>query len=451
MRGLRSTVALLVVLGGLCTYIYFVTWRQPEGESGTTRERVFAALETDKVDEIRIKSQAGDTTTMSKQGDEWQVTAPLTVKADASEVAAITNNLGSLEVTRVVDENPSDLKEYGLDAPLVEIEFKASGQKEYAEPHKLFLGAKSPTGGDVFARRDGDKRVILIPGYTEPIFNRSTFNLRDKSLVAVERDQLERISMSADGRALEFTKDGTDWRLTKPVAASADSAAVNSLITRLQGIAMKSIVAEQAAPADLKKYGFSNPQASIVLAAGDAAATLIVGANVSDQEAYARDPSKPLVATIENAFLADLKKGADEYRRKEVFGFSRYSGTRLEFIRDGQTVAFEKTKSTTDQPDKWRRVAPTEAEPDATAMGNLHTAIESLRATSFLPSPAKTGLDTPALTVATKFEDGTKEERVAFARTGADAYAALPGQPGAAVIPQSAYDEMIKALDVVSK
>jgi hypothetical protein len=303
----------------------------------------------------------------------------------------------------------------------------------------------------VFARRDSDKRVILVHGYSEPIFNRYTFILRDKTLVAFERDKVDRISASAGGRALEFAKDGTDWRLTKPVAASAESSAVDSLITRLQTVAMKSVVVEQATPADLKKYGFSDPQASVVLNAGGTAASLVVGANVNDQEVYARDPSKPLVATVDSAFLADLRKAPDDFRRKEIFGFSRYSGTRLEFNRDGQTVAFEKIKSTTDQPDKWRRVAPSEGEPDATNMGNLLTAVESLRATSFLPSTAKTGLEKPSLAVSTKFEDGKKEERVAFARSGADAYAALPGQPGAAVISQSAYDEMIKALDAVSK
>ena len=81
--------------------------------------------------------------------------------------ASITTNLGTLEITRVVDENPADLKEYGLDAPRVEIEFKASGDKTYGDYHRLLIGAKSPTGGQVFARRDADKRVILVPGHTD--------------------------------------------------------------------------------------------------------------------------------------------------------------------------------------------------------------------------------------------------------------------------------------------
>ena len=33
MRGLRSTIALLVVLAGLGAYIYFVTWKKPDTDS----------------------------------------------------------------------------------------------------------------------------------------------------------------------------------------------------------------------------------------------------------------------------------------------------------------------------------------------------------------------------------------------------------------------------------
>ena len=47
MRGLKSTIALVVVLAGLGAYIYFVTWKMPEGGAATTdakKEKVFAAL-----------------------------------------------------------------------------------------------------------------------------------------------------------------------------------------------------------------------------------------------------------------------------------------------------------------------------------------------------------------------------------------------------------------------
>src|SRR6266850_7228709 len=145
MRGLRSTIALLAVLLG---------------------------LDADKIDEIKVKSESGDTTTVRKAKATWQVAEPIMVKGDDMQAGAIATNLSTLEATRVVDENPADLKEYGLDSPRITIEFKASGDKTYGDYHRLFIGGKSPTGGDLFARRDADKRVVLVAGYTEPIFNR---------------------------------------------------------------------------------------------------------------------------------------------------------------------------------------------------------------------------------------------------------------------------------------
>jgi hypothetical protein len=61
MRGLRSTLALIVILAGLGAYAYFVVSKQDD--SGLPKqERVFAGVESDKIDEITITSAYGETT-----------------------------------------------------------------------------------------------------------------------------------------------------------------------------------------------------------------------------------------------------------------------------------------------------------------------------------------------------------------------------------------------------
>ena len=67
-------------------------------------------------------------------------------------------------------------------------------------------------------------------------------------------------------------------------------------------------------------------------------------------------------------------------------------------------------------------------------MSVLLAKLESIRATSFVDSTAKTGLDSPALTVDAKFDDGKKEERVTFGKAGDAVYASRPGEPGAAKV-----------------
>src|SRR3954471_10990851 len=139
MRGLKTTIALVVVLGGLFAYIYFVTWKQPEGggsdAAATKQEKVFAGLQADKVDEIHVHSESGDSTVLKKDKDGWKVTEPVPATAQESEATGIANALGQLEIARVIDENPANLVDYGLGAPRVEIQFKGPGDKDFK---KLF-------------------------------------------------------------------------------------------------------------------------------------------------------------------------------------------------------------------------------------------------------------------------------------------------------------------------
>ena len=53
------------------------------------------------------------------------------------------------------------------------------------------------------------------------------------------------------------------------------------------------------------------------------------------------------------------------------------------------------------------------------------------------------------MVVVVRFDDGRKEERVTFGRVGADVYAAIAGQPGAAKIDTAEFEDAIKALDAI--
>ena len=90
MRGLKSTLALVVVLAGLGAYVYFVTWKQPATDTGKKQEKVFASLESDKIEELKVSSASGESTALKKADGAWQVTQPIAVKADDSEVSSVT-------------------------------------------------------------------------------------------------------------------------------------------------------------------------------------------------------------------------------------------------------------------------------------------------------------------------------------------------------------------------
>lgn len=448
MRGMRSTIALLLVLAGLGAYIYFVTWKQSGEDTATKRDRVFTGVESDTIEELKIKSASGDLTTLKKTADKWQIVSPVSAPAADSEVAPVTSALGQLEIVRVIDEKGADLNEYGLATPRIEVDFKSADGKLAG---RLLVGDKTPTGSSLYAKRNDEPRVFLIAEYQDSVLNKSTFELRDKKIVAIERDRIDGVEVNVAGKPIQFAKEGSDWKITRPLAARADFSAVDGLVGRVENAQMKSIVTDSATPADLKKYGLEKPAVTVTVNQGSARAVLALGGAAGD-DLYARDLSKPAVVTVEKALAEDLKKTVDDYRRKDAFEFRAFNATRAEFTRGGQTVAFERVKGQGENAtDSWKRVSPTPADSDKSKVESLLAGLADIRAVSFTDSTSKTGLDKPAMTVVVKFEDGKKEERVNFGKSGSDVYALIPGQPGAGKIEAEKFDEANKALDELSK
>jgi uncharacterized protein DUF4340 len=448
MRGLRSTIVLLVALVGLGAYIYFVTSTKTD-DTAAKRDKLFSSLEAATIDELKVKSESGDVTTLKKDGGVWKIVAPMAVPAADSDASGVANALGDIEVVRVLEENPSDLKTYGLDSPRIEVEFKSADGKTAGH---LFVGAKTATGGNLYARRDDQKRVVLIAQFYETSLNKSTFDLRDKSIIKFDRAKVDGVDVDLGGKPIDFTKADTDWKMTKPVVARADSSAVDGLVGRVESAQMKSIVTSAPTPADLKKFGFDKPQATVNIHLGSARATLVVGGKADETSVYVRDASKPEVFMVDTSTGDDFKKPADDYRKKELFDFRAFDATRVEITRNGQTVIFERVKAKDDQsPDTWHRVSPNPGDPDRAKVETLLAGLADVRATSFVDSKAKTGLDSPAMTVVAKFDEGKKEERVTFGKNGADVFASRPDDPGAAKIEAEKFDEAVKALDELSK
>jgi len=158
---------------------------------------------------------------------------------------------------------------------------------------------------------------------------------------------------------------------------------------------------------------------------------------------YAKDLSRPMVFTVEKALADELKKSPDDFRIKDLFDARSFNTTRLDITLKGQTLAFQKEK------EAWKQVAPANKAVDNAKMDALLTALTGARATTFADKATATGLDSPELTVAVKYEDGQKQEKVSFARKGTDVFARREGDASAAKIDASLLDAIEKALGAV--
>ena len=431
-----STLLLLLVLAGLVGYIYY---GNTDGSSTDEREKAFASVNADDIEEVDVKSASGETSRVRKTDSTWSIVEPVQAAADENELTSITSSLASLDVQRVVDENASDLKQYGLEPARLEVGFRKKGEKE---SQRILLGEKTPTGGDMYARLPDQKRVFLVSAFLDSTFNKDTFALREKSVIKIDRDKVDLIEVNAGARSATLVKSGTEWRLEAPLMARADFAAAEGALERLSSARMQGIVAPDAA--DLKKYKLDPPVASFTAITGSARATLLFG-ETENALIYAKDASRPIVFTVAPTLYTDVIRDVQEFRRKDLFDSRSFTTNRIEFRRGAETIVLEKGK-TSDGKEGWK--AADGKDVDSAKAEDLLTKVSGLRAESFEAS-APAALKNPALTVVVRYDDGKKMEQVAFARAGSDVLASRSDESGAAKVLADSFDETMKAIDAV--
>ena len=438
MRGLTTTILLVLVLAGLGAYIYFVESERPAG-GVEQREKVFT-VEADQIEQITVTAK-GETTTLTKTDGVWKITAPVTVDADSTEASNLTTAIAALEINRVLEESASNLADYGLANPRIKIAFKAGGTS--GEVH---FGETTPTQGDMYAVKAGESRVFLVPAYQDTSLAKNTFDLRDKRVLQFDRDKIDSLELAQPGTpAVQLARAGNEWVIKAPTTSRGDYSAIEGLVTRLSTASMTELVD----PNSPESFGLETPSATVTVGMGSTRATLELGAE-RDGALFARDRARQMIFKVEPSLGTDLKKTADELRDKDLFEFRTFNLVRMQITRGADTYEFQKvTGGGEGGADKWQRVVdgkPTDL--DTTKVEDFLTKLSALRAQSFNPTTNAAGLAQPALVAAVSY-DSDKFERVSLFSGEGQAFGVRDGEPGVAVLDASDVSETLKALDAV--
>jgi hypothetical protein len=338
-----------------------------------------------------------------------------------------------------VDENATDLSQFSLEPPRIRVAFRTDD----GASHTLDLGVKTPNGADLYARMDGGAKVFLVAAYREDAFDKPTFALRDKTVLAFERDKVDYLQIAGTKSPVTLERAGQQWRLTSPAPGPADFPAVDGLVGRLYNVRMKAITADDGT-GSLKTYGLDKPQATVTIGAGSARSTLAIGAKADETSVYARDVAHPAVFTIENTLVQDLEQPASSFRQKDVFTFRAFTATRLEIARGGTTYVFTRTAPAADaKPAEWKLESPESKALDATRANEMLTNFSNLRADSFVDAA---GAGSETVITATYGEGADASTETVTFRESKDksgqpvVHAMRRGGSGAMVVPALDFD-----------
>jgi len=437
VRGLTSTIALAVVLLGLVGYIYFVDSKKPASGAAEVKAKAFT-VEADQIEEIQIKPAAAESSRAEKTNGTWQLVEPEKTDADQGQLTSTATNIASLEVNGVVDDNPTDLAQYGLNPAKLDVAFRVKGEKDLRH---LLVGEKTAAGGDLYAKRADEKRVILISSYLEGTFNRTPFDLRDKTLLKFDHDKVDGLEIARGGTITQLAKSNGEWAIVKPYTARADFGTAEAALSSLSSTQMQKIVSPSAV--DLQAYGLDRPAVTTTVISGSARATLAIG-KVEGDSAYARDVSRPMVFTIPQATAVDLEKGADMFRRKDMFDGRSFNASRVELHRGAEALTFERSKDK-DGKDVWKNAAGKVV--DTAKVEDMLMKLSNIRAQLF-QERVDPALKMPTLVATVRMDNG-KTETVTFARQGDAVIANRADEGGSATVEAVALNDAMMAIDAL--
>ena len=418
------------------------------------RDRKLTELTTQQVTKVTVKSKAGETE-LEKKDNHWTITKPLQARADDSKINDMVAQVTTARIDQFVNE--PNLASLGLAEPRATITLHT---EEGAEPAVLQLGDSPKDEKDkekVYAKLSTRDSVVLVSKDLEKLVAAGPNDLRDRNLVRVESDIVDRITIEPAGKEkLVLARKGESWvRKVGDQEQPVNSALPNGILADLQSTQVTNFVSDTAT--NLAEYGLEPPALKVTLSsyASDntsetkAGEQEIVSVLIGKQEGdngYAKLDSEPFVVAVPNTLIAAIPRDPVHLQDLTILDFDPKSVTALEVTRKGQpTVSLQKEKDT------WKP-AKGDAKVNAANIEMLVNTLAVLRTTRWVgpTDPASHGTAEPELTVSYTVGEGDKKTtgKLAVGKPTDDGnwFATIEGRPGTFVLTKPDYDNLHLAL-----
>jgi hypothetical protein len=325
-RRLLTLIVVVAVLGGLVGAYVLVS--RPKPAKATAALPKLIDVKEDTLVKIMLADRPEGTLTLEKKGKAWTVDSPLHYALDQSSIDDLSLTLTSLTAERVIDENPTDLAQYGLNPP------RAEAVATYSDgtTKTLLLGDKAPSGNTYYLQVKGDPKVYTVWQNHGDQIHWTVADLRDKQITpAINYDEITFFRLTrANGTQIELQEKTPaevkqyqfgfgKYLMTKPygIPRGVDSEKGDQFIKGPQQVSISSFVND--APRDLSVYGLARPKDEIVVRDKSNTLDLLIGAPDGKDKTYFMIRGLPSVYATDTSNLAFLKTTAWDIVDKFVF------------------------------------------------------------------------------------------------------------------------------------
>ena len=335
MSNRRFIFLFLLGIAVLSGALAFLSWRTRAVATETTRNSLCTCslAEVEGLDVIH-----GGTNLVSLVRDDdgaWRLVAPYAVPADEAVVRRLVDAvtlfpLGDMRTEAELEGLQESLSEFGLsgDARSTVVTLRARGGET-----RVVFGAPTATGKEVYARTEGLRNVFTVAKAAFESVPENADGFRRRSLVTCGAREFAGIDLRTPGSPfVKLVRGQGAWKLTAPVEAPADAAAVETIVKALSGARVAEFVLPSVSnpqdaggaaimPAALAPYGLSADAgfAVTVRSAAGAAEQIVFGERKGTNLVYALVRNGSAVVAVDAALAELCRAGSQSLRDTRVF------------------------------------------------------------------------------------------------------------------------------------
>ncbi len=270
------------------------------------RDPVLTALALPQIDRFVVRTATGEME-VTRVVSGWEIVRPLRALASDEAVADFLQPILQARIEDFVADESDDLSAFGLSEPRAEVIFYANGEKR---PLALRFGADVEGGKSVIVQSTARDSVYHLPVAVWERLRLTPGDLRDRRLLNVNLDTIDRIRIGSGGITRELARTEAGWKYGEVELGESDVA------QRVGGLTDARVTEYLSATKDaLEDHGFGEPEGEVEFDAwlsentpesgkGRFPVHRVVIGKVEGERAFVRVDDEPEIAVIDAAALS---------------------------------------------------------------------------------------------------------------------------------------------------
>lgn len=330
-----ALLGLILILLILYLLLLEIPSEKRRNEDGP-RSKMVLAFKEEEVKGYEIRSDLYNIRVERDSNGALIIAGPIKTDPDPAKIRRFISLLENIEIKRIVDEKPTNLKIYGFDKPQMEISIRLEGREE-----RLILGDNGPIMNTLYIKKAGDEKVFLVDNKLREDIPDKFSAWRRATIMPFDSASVDKVGLDYRNRSFLIVKDNDKWILKKPIETAADQAEVNDLLSSLASLSARDFIDEGKEDL-IKKISTPRLKVDIRVSGKERTASFYIPYALEKDIIYAVTTPQEPIYKVDEFHLKSLDKDLYNLREKRVLDLKEGTVNKIEIKRKDEVLKIVK-------------------------------------------------------------------------------------------------------------